>query len=504
VPLEPINALLATLLISAAAGALGCYIVLRRCFGTSTSAAALGGVIFLLNGFLFYRLVIGHLTYHAFALAPALAYVVLSSHRSLRPGVPRPAPLAFAARVVAGGAIVAYFTYGGALNFQLPLAMTVVAVLLMFELRRGFDAMPWLVLTASFVWGAVLSLMKLAPASAFVGVFPRRIIPLFLFGNPWTALVTALEGFFFPAALADHLRFQEWAILGRHEFEFGVSIVPLALAAAVLLTGRREPPGRSRPVHRLLLAVVLLAPLALSVGTSRWGLLLLKVPVINNNTTFVRWWAVYLIPVIVVTAIWFDRLARHPRARITLLVSCAAIVALQAGGRDESYYRLTESTYAPLDALNASRQLRRGGHLPDVTAIGPSRSTADALGPGMLRTNDAFLEGRSARPCYEPIFGYFLELTPPNLGLVDGAIESVSDGRLNLIDPAEFLSTAPLADRTWRFADSRVAEARRFAAYQPYNWNMPWWMRAATAATLGAIGVSLLTVAGYAFSRRAS
>ena len=73
----------------------------------------------------------------------------------------------------------------------------------------------------------------------------------------------------------------------------------------------------------------------------------------------------------------------------------------------------------------------------------------------MLRTNDAFLEGRSARPCYEPIFGYFLELVPPNLGLVDGPVERVTDGRLNLVDPAEYLSTAPLADRTWRFADTR-------------------------------------------------
>jgi hypothetical protein len=501
VPLEPINAMLATLLISAAVGALGCHAVLKRCFSVSTSAATLGAVMFLLNGFVFYRLVYGHLTYHAFALAPALTYVVLSSHRSLGPGR-RVLPWALAARVVAGGAVVAYFTYGGALNFQVPLGLTVLAALLILEVRRGFDLAPWLVLGGSFVWGALLSMMKLVPAAVFVGQFPRRVIPFFLFTNPVTAVVTVFKGFFFPSALATHLRFQEWAILGRHEFEFGVSVVPLLLAAAVLLMGRRERARISRPIHGILIGTILLIPLALSVGTSRWGLFLLQVPVINSNTTFVRWWAIDLVPIIIATALWFDGLARRPAVRAVLLVSCAAIVALQLGLRDDGYYRLTESTYAPFDEVSAHRQLKRGGQVLDVTSVGPSRSTAEETGPGMLRTNDAFLEGRSARPCYEPIFGYFLELTPPNLGLVDGPVEQVTDGRLNLVDPAEYLSTSPLADRMWRFADTRLADARRFAAYQPYNWSVAWWMRAATGVTLAAFGLSMVALIGYALSRR--
>jgi hypothetical protein len=500
IPLAPVSAMLATLLISAIVGATSCYFVLRRCFSTSASAATLAAMMFLLNGFLFYRLVIGHLTYHAFALAPALTYLVLSSHGTLRSVRPMPR-LALAARIVGGGAIVAYFTYGGALNFQVPLALTVLAVLLIFELRRGFDSTPWLVLLGSFVWGGLLSLMKLAPATVFVGRFPRRIIPLFLFGNPLTEVATAFKGFFFPAGLPTHLRFQEWAILGRHEFEFGVSVVPLILAGAVVVLGRMERRPRARPIHRIVLAAILLTPLALSAGPASWGQFLLQVPVINSNTTFVRWWAIYLIPLIVMTARWFDRLTQAPRRRALLLVGCAVIVGLQAGLSDDSYYRLTESTYAPFDALRASKRLRAGGRLPDVTALGPSRSTAGEIGPGMLRTNDALLEGRSALPCYEPIFGYFQELVPPNLGLVDGPIERVADGRLNLVDPAAYLSTAPLAARDWRFADTRLTEARAFAAYGSYSWTMPWWLRASTWITLVTLGISVLTLAAYAFSR---
>jgi len=134
--------------------------------------------------------------------------------------------------------------------------------------------------------------------------------------------------------------------------------------------------------------------------------------------------------------------------------------------------------------------------------VGPSASTAGELGPGMLRTNDALLEGRSARPCYEPIFGYFLELTPPNLGLVDGPIDLVTAGRLNLVDPAEYLSPGPITGRTWRFAQTRLSEALAFAAYRPYRWNMPWWMQAATGVTVAAFAISLFVLGGYMFSRR--
>jgi hypothetical protein len=75
---------------------------------------------------------------------------------------------------------------------------------------------------------------------------------------------------------------------------------------------------------------------------------------------------------------------------------------------------------------------------------------------------------------------------------------------LNLVDPAEYLSTVPLAQRTWRFAVTRVIDARAFAAYEPYTWSVPWWLRAATWVTLATVGASLLTLAGYAFSRSMS
>ena len=93
----------------------------------------MAGLLYALNGFVFYRLVIGHLPYHAFALAPLLAYAVLGSHRGM-PGSSSEAPgKSVATGIVVTGLVVAYFTYAGALNLEIPLVMTAASDLLMPE-----------------------------------------------------------------------------------------------------------------------------------------------------------------------------------------------------------------------------------------------------------------------------------------------------------------------------------------------------------------------------------
>ncbi len=76
---EPATAMFVTLVLFASLGAGGCYVLLRRHFGASPPAATLGAILFLLNGFMFYRMVIGHLTYHAFGVVPLLASVAAAT-----------------------------------------------------------------------------------------------------------------------------------------------------------------------------------------------------------------------------------------------------------------------------------------------------------------------------------------------------------------------------------------------------------------------------------------
>lgn len=489
---EPAPAMLVTLLIAAAVGGAGCYFLLRRYFETSVAAATLGAILFLLNGFVFYRMVVGHLTYHAFAVAPVLACVVVSAQRtewtSARQTLQR-----LLLPVVVGGLLVAYVTYGGALNFQIPIALTVACTLLILQIERGFRVAPWLVLTGAGLWGILLSAMKIVPAAMLVSEFPRSYIPRYLFQSPVDTVRTLVAAFFVPAALPDGVLFGTGAALGRHEFEFGLSIVPLLLGALAL---RRGLLGRVRFQRRLqwvVLAGILLIPIALTFGPGNWGDVLLRVPVINNNTSLVRWWALYLLPLVIITVRCFDIATSR---RSALLACCVALAVGQESAHNPSYYFSQGSEpfgYDPAPATKAYREVTNGRGLPRIERV--VRSPRAPSGQSSARPNDAFVEGGSAWPCYEPLFGYDNELIP-DVHLVNGSVTLVSqDQRLNLVDASAYFARPKRSPESWRFDASRLVQASRFAAYRPYEWQEPWWHSASVKVTVATLVLSMTCLA---------
>ncbi len=66
----PSDAVATTFLLFAAIGYLGAYGLLRFAFCTGPWMSAAGAAIFMFNGFYAYRVLIGHLTFHAFMLTP--------------------------------------------------------------------------------------------------------------------------------------------------------------------------------------------------------------------------------------------------------------------------------------------------------------------------------------------------------------------------------------------------------------------------------------------------
>jgi hypothetical protein len=487
--LEPTQAMFATLVVSATLGAAGCFVLLRRYFRTSVSAATLGATLFLLNGFVFYRMVIGQLTYHAFAIIPVLACVVASAQR-LGTVPPKRRLLRGLVQIVSGGLLIAYLTYGGALNFHIPAVLTVACVLLMLQMAQGFTTGPWFVLAGSCLWGVLLSAMKLAPAIVFAGQFPRPYLPDYLFADPLQLAVTMFVGFFAPAALPDGIKLSG-AGLGRHEFEFGLSIVPLWMMFLALSRRRLADLVAGRRGQWAMLAGLLLIPIVLTIGPRQWGLFLLQIPVFNSNTTFVRWWALYLLPLMVMAARCFDVASPAVTLRSTMLLLCVAVIAGQEAAHNAPYYgeeTTAKNAYDPTLITATYWEVEAGMPLPAITRIGRDMTS----GPKpTTRSNDSFLEGASAWPCYEPIFGYELE-SLPRLGITTGSVTSAtSDGHINLVDPSNYFRLRNRNSVSWRFDESRASAATLFAEHRPYEWNRPWWHRASTNVTVGALALSL-------------
>jgi hypothetical protein len=526
--LGPTGALRGTLVVCAGAGAAGTYMLLRRGFAASRDAATLGAILFLLNGFLMFRLAAGHLTFHAFAVTPLLTALCLPRARQ----APDRYWLRGAVACVLGALLLSLAVFAGALNIMVPIVLCPAIVILLRQVATGLRLRPWIILGGACLVAVPMSAIKLAPALVWVLQNPRHYLASGLFSGFLRMGYALFLGLFAPSALPDKI----W--LGPHrvtlmlqELEYGVTAVPLLLLIAAVVklararlkdispgqltqpsdkarlpvnnTGGVSNPLRSEPgiirskAALLLLAVALCIPVALSVGPEWWSRFLQTVPVINNNSVLIRFWSVYILPLIVTAGLAMDLVAGTARARHWVLAAATLLVLLQCGTRDLGFY--TTARYhlpyqsAPVAAAHA--RLVAGEGLPGIATLGAAEV---GIGP---RPNDGLLRGISPLACYEAIFGYALETFPAG-ALPIGRIERQPDGRFNLADPRCYLDTGKNACRPGQpFAGDDAAAVEAFVNYRPLPWRMPVWQRVAALTSLVTLGLSaIVLVAAAMFS----
>jgi len=483
--IDPIRSFFATTVIFAGIGAGGTYALMARRFGVSAAAAALSAVIFLFNGFLMYRMAIGHVTYHVVGLVPLLCYL------SLTPVVPGGSWLVRLRQVagpVAGvAAILAYFVYAGAPNALVPLGMTCLMVWLLHALIRGPAQSIWAIGGAAALIGAATSAAKLAPALAFLHQFPRPD-GLHLFDDASAFIIALFEGLFLPSFLPDQVEF-----VGRHELEFGVGLAPFML----IIMGMRVVADRIglRPLLRRIglrqgielaaLGLLIAVPFWLNYGGPAKAAWLKSLPYIGDNVVLVRWFYVYLLPLSVGAGLLLDFV--FPTARERLRAAMIGIVLTVAPVllADRAYYG--NQPYDPATILAADRDLGRTGTVPPITGIDPDQAG---------QRDDGIAAGDSAYPCYEPIFGYALENFPP--GFKEGRLGT--DDR-HLRNPACYIYGADNACVPGAvFTPAQRPEEAAFAHYRRFSYALPAWQRWADRISL--LGLAMILI-GFAVPFRA-
>src|SRR5262249_34906318 len=122
---EPVRAVQTTFLTFAFIGYCGFYVLARRAFGISRAASVLVAVVFMFNGLYAYRMLIGHLTFHAFMLTPiAIAAVLPHQSRSYGKGSVLP-------RICIAGVCFAYMFQSGFVHGILPTLLATMTLLLL-------------------------------------------------------------------------------------------------------------------------------------------------------------------------------------------------------------------------------------------------------------------------------------------------------------------------------------------------------------------------------------
>ncbi len=471
---DPLSGVILTFILFAALGFWGFYWLLRRVFATGIWPALLGGTLFLFNGFFAFRLVVGHLEFHAFMLVPLLALLLLVPVPADQPRrIRREAGL-----VVLAGMLIAYMFMCGMVQLIVPSMMAVVIVALVRGL--AVDDRPWLKtfllrLALAGLLGLALSASKLAAALAFLDNFQRDayLLPgVDGLGRLLSFIVRVLTIGGTVVTPDTELANVQWP-LSRHEFEFGVTTIPFLLIVSGLAFSWRDIGPALVRLHRFKRAAALAAlflllavPILLNFYSPDWNAFLKKVPFIRNLSNFFRWLVIYIPFVILLAALVVEKAVLFRRFRPATVIIAIFLVLAQNLLVGTGYYHNEE--YDPSAILQAYAAATKRGTPPVIANLVAPLDPNGRPFPAINR-NDAIAAGNSQLLCYEPMFGFSLELFPfKNIKL--GPALADSGGWLNLKNPACFLYPYENGCEPGdHFQINQRREAERFLGYRPFN-----------------------------------
>ncbi len=491
---DPLTSVYATVLLFASLGFWGFYLLLRACFGASQQAAVLGAALFMFNGFFSHRMLEGHFAFHAVMLLPWMAWLLL------RPGAN--SVLAILFNGAATGCLLAYGTYSGMIHLLLPCALAVLGIAAMHGLA-GREA-PGFVsrsLVAGLVAGG-LSAAKMMAALLYLGNFPRSSYSMPGFTGIWGELKILFSTLFLsPVDIAEQVQplvdNVQWQ-LGRQEWEYGVTLVPLVIivaGTAVMLSRIRNPWPRFSlrgSAWLVLLGLVLVVPLALNIYTPAWNDFLKQIPVIKSSIYMMRWFVVYVPLVILLSALLLDRISPLAGARYALLMAALAALVYFNAAKDREYYQ--DQPYRPYTIVNAWKIANASSaqaRIQNISAFVNANNEIEAP----INRNDMIAMGGSQLACYNPIFGYRLE-DFPRKSLHNGPVFAKQDGVLNIKNPACYTYPEQNNCRPGdHFTVDQLDAAQAFASYKPFPFNFSPGQKIANLVTLVTLALLLALLA---------
>lgn len=493
VVMSPMRAVQVTFVVFALLGLCGAYALMRRGFQSSRAAAVLAAALFVFNGFYVYRVLIGHLPFHGFALAPLMILLLLPRGGD--------STLSRLGSVGAAALCLSYMFQVGMIHVIPPLLLATAIILLVHAFCFGWRWEPWLRLVAAGVVSLLLCAGKLVAELALLANFPRDLYPLPGIPGIGQLLSLVAQSLFVsaPADATAHLANAQWP-QERNEWEYGVSIVPALLLAAAVVTSicrRRDRPPATPAQLLILVAIValLVCPLLLNWYQPGWNRVLKSLPYFSSVSSLLRFLCAYIPVVIVLACLALDRLPwpadRAARMRTSVAVFCLGVIAAQNALTNRDYYAGQPYRTAPVEEAYA--RARASGVVTPIEAI------VDTGGMTVM-ANDAMIAGGSQLDCYQPLMGYRREkfpVAPLRLGRVDERIGTV----LNLKNPACYLFPAENHCRPGdHFTLEQAAAADAFRRYQPFAFVQPQRQRVATAISGVAAIVTFAIVLAWAFA----
>jgi len=496
--MSPTESVFTIMILFALLGGIGTYLFLQPiCPGWPAYIAA---TLFASNGYHVARMLEGHLSHHAFMLAPLLACLLIRSDHPFR-------SRAFWSNASYAALLLSYMFIAGSAPIFPQILLTVI-VLLTLAATLKFRSLPASLLGLAL--SGMISLLILGPkflaTVSFMLHNPRNQDPLPQFSTWQDALYHGLRIIVGPTR--DTAQLRETLVNNTstglwHGFEYGLTVAPIVLIGmfVVLALLNRKKFAVTHKMSRIAFGPLILLcffgilPFMINVDFGHgFTNFIRSLPLIGSTTNFFRWFIIPMTLIAMICGLMSRALIARTKAPAligsSLATLCTIIVFIHYGylikepidSRPYSYSNTNiERAFIYLEHTD-SHQIKTIGVRTD------------------LARNESFLFGESAKYCYEAALGYRLQGMRDTL--VPGDIHSVVANKLNMFDPSCYVyphenACAPGA----RFDPQRRETMLDFARYRPLPYAVPRLHQSLTLLSNFAMLVTLLLVLQPLFTR---
>ncbi len=421
----PIKAIYLNTILFAITGFLGLYLLLKNKLNGSTTSSLLGGIIFALNGFFLNRMMIGHITYHAFMLIPLITYFCLIKSKNK-----------FDFRIIfnatISGVLIAYLLFAGMVATIVPSIFSVIALGAIVQIKSNNAYKFITIFTLSSIIALGLSAFNLNATLNFLDNFPRTQYEFCGFPSFLSSARNIISLLFFgPGNYSEKI--VNCFPLGRHEFEYSHTYIPLILLFITLFTLALKRQIKflfKKNYYFLIFFIILLIPVLLNIYNPIWSKFLKTIPVIKTSSNLFRWISLYSPIIAVLTGLSVDKIFLNVRVKNYIgLVSILLIFTLTYFQNIDKYRNEYYNSELIQKGYDLVKKSKKATPIQEIS----TRSPFSDLDIRRIGKNDFFIRGVSNPKCYRAIFGYDAKIPKPDL--INASIFSKNNESYNLKNP---------------------------------------------------------------------
>jgi hypothetical protein len=477
---DPLSVVMMTFFLFALLGFLSSYLLLRSGFNLSPPSALFGAGLFLFNGFYSHRMLIGHFGFYQFMIIPVLIFFLIRPVTTLKKFY---ISKQIIFDILAAGILFAYMVYSGYLSLMVPSILAIIIVGMIHGLLYPSSQLFfWLRLAGSGFTGILLSSSKLVTISYIMNNFTRSDYKLpgvdGFIASAWLILKSLFTSPAIDPGRTNSLINLQW-YQDRHEWEYSLTIVPLIIIIwgliKLCLHIKKVPLFQGFSFFRknyfifLILAFLLIIPVALNTYTPGWNAILKKIPIIKSASSLIRWYIIYIPFIVLISSLIMEKGIKQ-KIRWPLAIIGLVVVAGINSFTNHDFYQ--SQGYNPKEILAAYDAIKAGTWTPEIKNI-----LANVNEKGQIirsGNNDMLTHNGSQLFCYEPLLGYHLECFPIKT-LHPGPVLAENKGVLNIKNPACYVwPEANSCEPGEHFTIDQLEDAKTFVQYRPFNFKMPW------------------------------